>query len=101
MPRFILAASLLLCTVSAVAASAPISDPLAVALAQQSVAALTGGTSVTDVTLNGNVISVLGSDSGTGTFEAKGTGASRVDLNLNSGTRSEVRSTVNGVPGGA
>jgi hypothetical protein len=59
MPRFILAASLLLSAVSAVAASAPTSDPFAITLAQQSVAALTGGASVTDVTLSANVISDL------------------------------------------
>ena len=51
-----------------------VSDPLAVSLAQQSVAALVGSAPVSDVTLNGGVISVLGSDAqtGSGTFRAKG-----------------------------
>lgn len=79
------------------------SDPLAVSLAQKSVVALTGGAPITDVTLNANVISGLGSDteSGTGVFQAKGIAESRVDLNLSSGTRSDVRSVTNGVAAGA
>jgi hypothetical protein len=95
---FLLAAS------SAVAQNRPVSDPLAVTFAQKSVAALTGGTTVGDVTLNANVTSILGSDyeSGTGTFQAKGTGESRVDLNLSSsGTRSDVRNQASGSPGGS
>ncbi len=87
----------------AVAATAPASDPSAITLAQKSVAALTGGASVTDVTLNANVISILGSDNetGTGTFSAKGLSESRVDLNLSGGTRSEVRNIANSGPAGA
>jgi hypothetical protein len=103
MPRFIFTASLLLCTVSAAAATASTSDQSAITLAQQSVAALTGGLPVGDVTLNANVISILGSDSetGTGTFEAKGASESRVDLNLSGGTRTDVRNATNGIPAGA
>jgi hypothetical protein len=103
MPRFILAALLLLSAFSAVAASAPANDPFAVTLAQQTVAALTGGKPLTDVTLSANVISVSGSDnqSGTATLEAKGTSESRVDLNLSVGTQSNVRNLSNGSAGGA
>lgn len=81
----------------------PTSDALALSLAQKSVAALTGGTPVSDVTLNAAVTWIVGSDNetGTGTFEAKGTSQSRVDLNLTDGTRSDVRSTTNGMPSGA
>ncbi len=81
----------------------PVSDPPAVSLVQKSVAALTGGAPVIDVTLNADVISIYGSDNetGTGTFAAKGTGESRVDLNLSGGTRSDVRNQANGVPAGA
>ena len=88
--------------VVAVAQSLPSSDPVAVSLAQKSVAALTGGNTISDVTLSANVISTLGSDNetGTGTFWAKGTRESRVDLNL-SGTRSDVRSAANSIPAGA
>jgi hypothetical protein len=80
-----------------------VSDPQALALAAQSVAAVTGGMLITDVTLNANVISILGSDyeTGTGIFEAKGIVESRVDLNLNGWTRSDVRSVTSGIPAGA
>ncbi len=49
------------------------SDPVAVSLAQKSIAALTGGLSIADVTLTANVVSTLGSanDPGTAMFEAK------------------------------
>jgi len=102
MPRFIFKALLLLFAIPAIAATAPTSDPFAVTLAQQSATALTGGASVTDVTLNANVISILGSDSdnGTATLEGKGTSESRVDLSLGNGNRSDVRNLTNGTPGG-
>lgn len=94
------------CSLLAIAQTAPqatTSDALAISLAQKSVAALTGGAPISDVRLNTNVISVLGADNetGTGTFQAKGTGESRVDLNLSSGTRSDVRSVTNGIPSGS
>jgi hypothetical protein len=95
--------STLIIATSAVAQNPPASDPFALTLAQQSLAALTGGLPITDVMLNANVQSIFGSDSesGTGTFDAKGTGQSRVDLNLSGGTRSDVRYLVNGYPAGA
>lgn len=79
------------------------SDALAVTLAQKSVVALTGGAPITDVTLNANVISVLGSENnvGTGTFKAKGNRETRVDLALAGGTRSDVRNIAAGFSGGA
>lgn len=68
------------------------SDPQAVSLAKQSVAVLTDGVAISDVTLTGEVTSTVGSESehGTGTFIAKGTGESRIDLILPSGTRTEI-----------
>ncbi len=83
--------------------AAPTSDPQAVSLAQQAIAALTGGASISDLTLNANVTSNIGPDyeTGTGTFRAKGTGESRVDLSLSNGTISDVRSAANGIPAGA
>jgi hypothetical protein len=104
MHRLVLVVSLFISAVCAAAANAPTSDPFAITLAQRSVAALTGGAPVTDVTLNANVISIFGSDNetGTGTLEAKGTSESRVDLSLSGGTRSDVRNfTSDGGPGGA
>lgn len=83
-------------------AAAPGSDPQAVSLATRAVAALTGGTVVGDVTLEATVTSVLGSDNktGTGLFQAKGTGESRITLNLGGSTRDEVRNAVSGSPSG-
>jgi hypothetical protein len=80
-----------------------VSDPLAISLAQQSVSAITTGAPVSDVTVTGNVVSIIGDDSqtGIGTFQAKGTSESRVDLTLANGTRSDVRSVISGIPSGA
>lgn len=79
------------------------SDSQAITLAKQSIAALTGGPSVSDITLNANVISILGSDyeTGTGTFLAKGASESRADLSLSGGTLLEVRNLQNNGPAGA
>ncbi len=103
MYRLAVAVSLLISAVCAVGQNPQSSDLFAVSLAQKSVAALTGGLPVGDVTLNASVISILGSDNetGTGTFTAKGFSESRVDLNLSGGTRSEVRNIANGGPAGA
>jgi hypothetical protein len=91
------------CALAQTSPSVPTSDPIAVALARKSIAALTGGVSINDVTLNATVISILGpqDESGTATFQAKGTLDSRTDLSLPSGTRSDVRNTLNGTPGGS
>jgi len=80
----------------------PNSDPLAVSLAQQSITALTGGAVVSDVTLNANVVSVVGPDSttGTATLQAKGIGESRIDLSLPSGTSTDIRNDSAGYPQG-
>jgi len=103
MYRLAVAVSLLISAVCAVGQNPQSSDLFAVSLAQKSVAALTGGLPVGDVTLNASVISILGSDNetGTGTFTAKGLSESRVGLNLSGGTRSEVRNSANGGPAGA
>ncbi|MBV9183187.1 MAG: hypothetical protein JO356_17935 [Acidobacteria bacterium] len=79
------------------------SDALAISLAQQAITALTGGATVNDVTLNADVISILGSDKDTGTaiFRAKGPSKSRVDIHLSGGTRTDARTLTNGVPTGA
>ena len=81
----------------------PASAPQALALAAQSIGALTSGTAISDVTLTGNVTSIAGSDveTGTGAFVAKGTGASRVDLTPSGGKRSDIRNSSNGFPQGA
>jgi len=81
----------------------PTSDPQALSLAAQSIAAMTGKTAVSDITLNATVTSIAGSDNFTGTavLQAKGTAESRIDLNLNGTARSEIRAAVGGIPNGA
>lgn len=76
--------------------------PSASALAAESIAALTNGVSIADVTLSGVVTTTAGSDieTGTGTFSATAAGQSRLDLTLGSGTDSEIRNVANGTPFG-
>ncbi len=103
MARFALVVSLVtLFAARLIGQTTPVSDPQALSLAQKSMAALNGA-AVVDVRLQGNVISIFGADSetGTGTFRAKGTGESRVDLSLSKETRSDVRNVTNGVPTGS
>ncbi len=77
----------------------PPSDPQAVAFAAQSIAALTGGTTISDVTLTGNATWNGGeTDSGTATLRALGSSESRIDLALTSATRTEIRDTQTGTP---
>ena len=80
----------------------PTSDPQAVALASQSIAALTGGTAIGDVTLTGSVTWSGGAapETGTATLLASGTGESRMNLVLPSGTRTEIRDASTGEPQG-
>jgi hypothetical protein len=88
-----LAVALVLLTALRAVAQNPASDPQAVSLAQQSIAALTGGNPISDVTLNANVTATAasGNETGTGTLQAKGVGESRIDLTLPSGMRTEIR----------
>lgn len=79
------------------------SDTQAISLAQKSISAMLGGATITDVTLDGNVISIVGSDNetGTGRFRAKGNVKSRIDINSGKENRSDVRTSTNGLPAGA
>jgi hypothetical protein len=88
---------------SATAQQATASSPQATALLQQSLAALTGGHPLTDVTLSGNAQRIAGSDneSGTATLQAIAAGASSVNLRLPSGTSSEVQNCSAMPPTGA
>ncbi len=78
-------------------------DPQAIALLQKSLAALTGGTPVSDVTLTGTAERISGSDdeTGTATLEAKGTQESKIALSLSSSTYTEVRNASDGAPEGS
>ena len=76
----------------------PVSDPQAVALAAQSIAAMTGGTAISDVTLNGSGSWTTGSNSQsvTVTLMAKGNNESRMNLQLQGGQQSEIRNNAAG-----
>jgi hypothetical protein len=80
------------------AQQSPASDPQALALAAQSIAALTQGSKISDVTLTANVTWIAGPEpeAGTGVFLAKGNSESRIDLALNGGgNRTEMRNSLN------
>jgi hypothetical protein len=82
---------------SSLAQSQPPSDPQAVTYAAQSIAAMTGSTTISDVTLTGTVTwYVGGTDTGTATLRALGAGESRMDLALTAGTRTEIRDAQTG-----
>jgi hypothetical protein len=74
------------------AATAP-RDAAALAVAGQSLQALTGGTAVNDLTLQGSATYTAGSDEEVGavTLLASGNLASRVSLSLTDGPRTEIR----------
>src|SRR5260221_1779806 len=69
---------------------------------RQSLAALVGSASLSDVTLTGSVRRIAGSDdeSGTATLKALSTGASRTDLSLSSGPSSEIQNLSAATPAG-
>jgi hypothetical protein len=77
----------------------PQSNPQAVSFASQSIAALTGGNPVSDVTLSGIAIWTFGTDSETGTPTAYGKTnvESQLDLAISGGNRSELRNGTGGL----
>jgi len=79
------------------------SSPQALALLQNSLAALTGGQPINDVTLVGTARRIAGSDdeSGSATLKALTTGETRIDLVFASGTYTEVRAFPNSGPTGS
>jgi hypothetical protein len=82
---------------------APARDPNGVALAGRALQAITGGTALTDITLQAAATYIAGSDQETGsaTLIASGNQQSRVTLNLTNGQRQEVRSGILGAWVGA
>jgi hypothetical protein len=72
-------------------------------LLQQSLAALVGNTTLSDVTLTGTARRIAGSDDETGsaTFQAMSGGYSRLQLNFASGIRSETRTIIDAVRAGS
>ncbi len=79
--------------------AAPASDPNAVALANQALQALAGGTALTDITLQGNVAFNAGSgpEAGTATMIARANTQSAVTVILPEGPRKELRNGSAGV----
>ena len=77
-------------------------SPIAVSLATNSIAVLSGSVQIADITLTGTATRVAGSDTGSGTvaLKALGTSNSRMDLSLSEGTFSEIRTSQSGAPQG-
>jgi hypothetical protein len=73
------------------------SNSQALLYAAQAIVALTGGTTIGDVTLTGNV-TWNGTDTGTLTLRALGLNESRMDLALSDGTLTEIRDSQTGAP---
>ncbi len=90
-------ALVLVSSTSSFSQNQPPSDPRAVSFAAQSIAALTAGNAVSDVTLSGSVTWNGSDNTGTATLRALGTGESRMDLALTIGTRTEIRDAQTGV----
>jgi hypothetical protein len=101
MARFAVLVSLLALFVGTLPAQTLLSsDPKAVSLASQSLAAMVGGSTVSDVTLTGSVIALsdTGSETGTLTFRSKVPGESRLDIRLASAATSAIRNEAAGAP---
>jgi hypothetical protein len=78
------------------------SDPRALALAAQSIAALTGGTRIGDATMTASGSWLKGNsyETASATLTAKGTTESRVETRFGGGTRLDIRSGIAGAPQG-
>ena len=96
--RFFLPLILLFASVVS-AQNPPQSDPKAVSLASQSIARLTGGTPISDVTLTGTVTWSGGTNpkTGTATLLASGMGESLMSFSFPNGTWTEIRDASTGV----
>lgn len=84
-------------------AQVPTSDPDAVALAAKAVQAMTGGAAINDITLTGSAIWIAGGtkEVAPAILRAKGTGESRVDIDLKDGSLQEIRNDTGGLPTGS
>jgi hypothetical protein len=80
-----------------------VSTPQPLTLLQNSLSALVGSQSVTDITLTGTARRIAGSDdeSGTATLKALASGAARADFTFPSGARSELANLSATPPAGA
>jgi hypothetical protein len=92
--RFLLSFGLVASLLIPTAAPQTATSPQAVQYLQRALAALSASTPTSDVTLSGSAHYIAGSDDETGAATLKAiVGASRMDLNLSSGPRSEVVNT--------
>src|SRR6266849_682569 len=83
------------------AQQSPSTSQQAVQYLQRALAALSASTPLSDVTLSGSAHYIAGSDDETGTATLKAiVGASRIDLNLSSGPRSEIQNVSGASPAG-
>jgi hypothetical protein len=100
-PVFSLFASLLI-AVSLSAQQSATSGIQAQSLLQRSLANLSGGQTLSDITLSGTARRIAGSDDDTGpaVFKALASGAGRTDLTLSSGQRSEICNLYGTTPAG-
>jgi hypothetical protein len=91
-----------LLSISLAAQQTATSSPQALQFLQQSLSALAGGQTLTDVTLSGTARRISGSDDDTGTavFKALASGAGRIDLSLSSGQRTEISNLSGAIPAG-
>lgn len=99
--RLAVFSTLLLLAGCALSQNPPASDPQALAYAAQSIATMTEGTAINDVTLTGTAAwNGVNNGNGSATLRALGTGESRLDIALSNGTRTEVRDAQTGYPMG-
>jgi hypothetical protein len=76
-------------------------NPQAIQLLQRALSAITKGAPLQDITLTGTARRIAGSDDETGAATLKAVAdASRIDLNLSSGPRSEIQNSSGGSPAG-
>jgi hypothetical protein len=84
--------------------SPPASDPQALSYIAQAMAAMSGGTGISDTTLSGNVTwygSTGDAETGTAVAYAKGNSESRIDMTIPNDNRSDIRNASAGTPQGA
>jgi hypothetical protein len=78
-------------------------NPQGIAIMRTAVSAMAGSAQISDVTLTGQALRIVGSDVANGTFTLKALGAneSRLDVTTSGGVQSELRNLSNGVPQGS
>jgi hypothetical protein len=101
--RTVVSVFLFLVLAVSIVAQQTATSPQAVPLLRRSVAALVGNQSISDVTITATARRIAGSDdeAGTATLKATSAGASRLDLALPSGPRTEILNLSSDQPSGS